>query len=106
VELAVSEISGKQYRIDEQMRSAASGKTGHRREFILCHETRQPIALKEAERCELTGKHVRAGILEVCAVTGSTFYRPNLSSAQQVASALLNDIWCPVVVSQARHPGE
>src|SRR5215831_12339765 len=43
-ELAVSEISGRQYRIDQQMRLAASGKTGHPPEFILCHETRQPIA--------------------------------------------------------------
>jgi hypothetical protein len=47
-ELTESEISGKQYRIDQQMRSAVSGKTGHQREFILCHETRQPIAPAEA----------------------------------------------------------
>jgi len=30
--------------IRQQMRSAASGKTGRQQEFILCHETRQPIA--------------------------------------------------------------
>jgi hypothetical protein len=28
--------------IRQQMRSAASGKTGREQEFILCHETRQP----------------------------------------------------------------
>jgi superfamily II DNA or RNA helicase len=69
-ELAVSEVSGKHYRRDEQMRSAFSGKTGHRHEFTLCHETRQPIAIVEAERCESTGKLVRPGILETCEVTG------------------------------------
>jgi hypothetical protein len=31
-ELAVSEISGKPYRIDQQVRSGASGKVGHRQE--------------------------------------------------------------------------
>jgi len=45
-ELTESAISGKQYRVDQQMGSAVSSKT--EREFILCHETRQPIARAEA----------------------------------------------------------
>lgn len=54
-EIATSEISGKRYRLDQQTRSAVSGKTGHKQELVICHETRQPIALDEAERCEITG---------------------------------------------------
>jgi hypothetical protein len=69
-ELGVSELSGKRYRLDEEARSAVSGKAGHRREFILCHETRQPLAPDEGERCEVTGHLVRPGVLERCAVTG------------------------------------
>jgi hypothetical protein len=69
-ELAVSEISGKRYRVDEQIRSAVSGKSGHKDEFITCYETQQPMALSEAEQCELTGKRVRPGILQLCEVTG------------------------------------
>jgi hypothetical protein len=69
-ELAVSEISGKSYRNDQQTRSVVSGKTGHKQEFVTCHETRQPIALDEAERCDITGYPVRVGILERCQVSG------------------------------------
>ena len=66
----MSETSRRQYRIDQQMRSAASGKAGHQQEFILCHETRQPIAHTEAEQCEVTGNRVRPGVLEACEITG------------------------------------
>jgi superfamily II DNA or RNA helicase len=69
-ELAVSEVSGKRYRLDQQLRSAISGKAGHRQEFLFCHETRQPLMLDEAEKCESTGKMVRPGVLESCGVTG------------------------------------
>jgi len=93
---------GKQYRIDEQMRSAASGKTGHRREFILCHEPVNPIALKEAERCELTGKHVRAGILEVCAVTGKHVLPAELELCAASGKRALKRYLVPSSVSQAR----
>jgi hypothetical protein len=68
-ELAVSEISGQRYRIDEQVRSAYSRKTGHRQEFVECYETRQPIAMMEAETCEETGRYVMPGILQPCSVT-------------------------------------
>lgn len=69
-ELAVSEISGRDYRSDEEMKSSVSGRAGHRQEFVLCHDTRLPIAIDEAEKCEITGHLVRAGILEKCEVTG------------------------------------
>ena len=49
------------------MRSAVSGKTGHKQEFLICHETRQPLLISEAEQCEVTGNYVRPGILEQCA---------------------------------------
>ena len=68
-ELAVSEVSGKRYRSDEQVRSAVSGLTGHRKEFLICYETQQFLAPREAEQCEVTGYYVRPGILEGCAVT-------------------------------------
>jgi hypothetical protein len=69
-ELAVSEISGGVYRIDHQVRSIVSGKTGHKQEFATCHETRQPIALEEAERCDITGYPVRIGVLQICESSG------------------------------------
>jgi hypothetical protein len=48
----------------------SSGKTGHKQEFVICHETRRPLLLDEAERCEITGYFVRIGILERCEVSG------------------------------------
>ena len=51
------------------MRSVVSGKTGHKQEFLTCHETQQPLTVAEAEQCEVTGNYVRPGILEPCAVT-------------------------------------
>ena len=69
-ELAVSDISRQTYRVDEQARSEVSGKAGHKDEFIACFETRQTMALVEAERCEVTQKHVGPGILIACDVSG------------------------------------
>jgi hypothetical protein len=68
-ELAVSDISGKRYRIDQQVRSIVSERSGHKQEFVICHETRQPIALDEAEKCEITGHPVRIGVLEKCEIS-------------------------------------
>ncbi len=68
-ELAVSEVSGRRYRRDEQMCSIVSGKKGHKSEFLICHETRQPLLLSEAEQCEISGNYVRKGILEQCEVS-------------------------------------
>jgi superfamily II DNA or RNA helicase len=68
-ELATSEISDKFYRRDQQLRSAVSGRSGHKDEFLYCHETRQPITAEEAEQCEVTAKFVRPGVLERCGAT-------------------------------------
>lgn len=68
-ELATSDLSGKKYRADQEIVSAFSGKKGHSSEFFHCHETRQPIALIEAEQCEETGHSVRPGILQRCSVS-------------------------------------
>ena len=69
-ELHRSEISGKYYRSDEGVRSAASGLSGHRSEFVTCFETRQPITLSEAEHCAKTGRYVRLGLLHECEESG------------------------------------
>lgn len=69
-EVAISEISGKKYRVDQQLRSIVSGRTGHELEFLTCHETRQPIVSDEAEKCEITGYFVRAGVLQKCEISG------------------------------------
>lgn len=68
-ELAQSEVSCKRYRIDEQMRSVVSGKTGHKQEFVLEYESREPLIMGEAEQCEVTGQYVRLGTLAQCAVS-------------------------------------
>jgi hypothetical protein len=70
-ELATSEFSARPYRVDQQIISAVSGRKGHSQEFVTCYETRQPIALVEAERCAVTGHMVRPGLLEACSVTGN-----------------------------------
>jgi hypothetical protein len=46
-----------------------SGKAGHRKEFIRCHETRQPLLSTEADQCEITGMPVRPGVLQCCEIT-------------------------------------
>jgi superfamily II DNA or RNA helicase len=68
-ELATSEISGRLYTKKQQISSAVSGKTGHREEFIFCSETQKPLAISEAEQCELTQRYVIPGILERCEIT-------------------------------------
>lgn len=54
------------------MRSAVSGKAGHKEEFLFCHETRHPIIPEEAEQCVVTKKLVRKGVLEKCAQTNKS----------------------------------
>ena len=68
-ELAQSEASDKLYRIDEQLQSVVSGKRAHKQEFVTCWETHQPLLATEAERCAVTGKIVRPGVLAQCAIT-------------------------------------
>jgi superfamily II DNA or RNA helicase len=71
-ELTVSQLSAKRFRADQQVASGVSGATGHVSEFVTCSETRVPLAMREAEQCEVTQQYVRRGILEKCAVTGKS----------------------------------
>lgn len=101
-ELAVSEISGKRYRVDEQVRSAVSGKTGHRQEFITCYETYEPIAVFESERCDVTGKEVRKGVLQVCEVSGKRVLPSQLERCTFTGKRALRQFFVSSSVSQAR----
>jgi hypothetical protein len=101
-ELAVSDISGKRYRLDQQMRSAISGRTGHKTEFLLCHETRQPMTFLEAERCQMTGKFVRPGVLERCGVTGKTVLPSELERCAVTGKRVLKNLLVTSSVSGAR----
>mgnify|MGYP002399765810 CR=1 FL=1 len=69
-ELGVSQISGKRYRLDEEVHSVVSGIRGHRTEFKLCEVTQQPFAPGEGENCEITGYLVAPSVLMRCAVSG------------------------------------
>jgi superfamily II DNA or RNA helicase len=80
-ELAVSQVSGKRYRTDEQARSAVSGKTGHPREFVQCPETTQWLLPTEGEQCAVTGTRVMPGVLETCEVTGKRVLPSQLESS-------------------------
>jgi superfamily II DNA or RNA helicase len=92
-ELGVSDVSGKRYRLDRQLRSAVSGKAGHKKEFLLCHETRQPMIPEESEQCEVTKKFVREGVLEKCPLTGKAVLPSELErcavSDRRVLKAML-----------------
>jgi hypothetical protein len=101
-ELATSELSGKRYRIDEQVRSGVTGRTGHRQEFLVCHETHQPMAVSEAERCEVTGKHVRPGILEPCAVTQKRVLPSELERCAATGKRALSRLLVTSSLSKAR----
>jgi hypothetical protein len=69
-QLGQSEVSGKSYRLDQESASAVSGKRGHLKEFVRCHETKRILLPGEAERCAKTGKIVAPDVLQPCAVTG------------------------------------
>lgn len=71
-ELAMSQLSAKPFRADQQLASSVSGVTGHVSEFVTCSETRVPLAMREAEQCEVTQQYVRRGVLEKCSVTGKS----------------------------------
>jgi hypothetical protein len=101
-ELALSDISGKRYRADEQLQSAVSGKAGHKREFIFCHETRQPIALSEAEPCERSGNMVRPGVLARCDVTGKRVLPSELERCITTGKRALQSFFVTSSLSQTR----
>jgi hypothetical protein len=101
-ELATSEVSGKRYRVDEQMRSTVSGKTGHKSEFFICHETRQPLIAAEAEQCEVTGNYVRPGILELCAITQKRVLPSELERCAATGKRALRKLLVTSSLSEAR----
>jgi superfamily II DNA or RNA helicase len=101
-ELATSEISSKQYRRDQQSRSVVSDQTGHTDEFLLCHETRQPITPQEAQRCETTGKFVRPGVLERCSVTRKAVLPSELERCAVTDTRVLRNLLVVSSVSGAR----
>jgi superfamily II DNA or RNA helicase len=101
-ELAISDFSGRNYRRDQRLQSAVSAQTGHRDEFILCHETRQPIGVKEAEQCEITGKFVRPGILERCSHTEKAVLPSELERCAVTDRRLLKKLLVTSTVSGAR----
>jgi hypothetical protein len=101
-ELAISEVSGKHYRIDEQMRSAVSGTAGHKQEFLICHETRQPMTMAEAEQCEITGNYVRPGILEQCSVTQKRVLPSELERCAVTGKRILKKLLVKSSLSETR----
>jgi superfamily II DNA or RNA helicase len=100
--LAVSEVSSKPYRADQKLASAVSGMTGHKSEFIACHETRQPLLPSEAERCAVTGKLVRPGILENCAASGKSVLPAELEASAVSGKRVLRNLLVPSSISGAR----
>jgi hypothetical protein len=84
------------------MRSAASGKTGHQQEFVTCYETREPIAVSEAEQCEVTGYQVRRGVLQVCQVTGKKVLPSELEQCTVTEKRALRQFFVSSSVSRSR----
>lgn len=74
------------------MRSEVSGKSGHKQEFILCHETRQTIAAAEANLCEQTQAHVRPGVLVQCEATGRRVLPSLLSTCAVTQKRVLKEM--------------
>jgi superfamily II DNA or RNA helicase len=100
--LATSDVSGKHYRRDQGLTSVVSGRTGHKREFVVCYETRQPMLPDESERCAATGKVVRVGVLEACGVTGKRVLRDQLEQSAVSGKRVLRDLLVRSSMSDAR----
>jgi hypothetical protein len=100
--LAVSDVSGKRYRLDQQLRSAVSRKAGHKDEFLLCYETRQPMMPQEAEQCEMTRQYVRKGVLEACALTRKVVLPSELERCAVTDQRVLRTMLVTSSVSSAR----
>ena len=98
----MSDLSGKRYRIDEELRSEVSGKAGHRSEFILCHETGKPLLAEEAESCEVTGHLVLPGVLEKCSVTGLAVLPSELEECAASGKRALKKYLVTSSISNAR----
>ena len=100
-ELAISQLSRKPYRNDEEAKSEVSGKTGHRSEFITCHETRQTLAVEEAETCELTGFKVRPDVLVTCEITGKRVLPGVIGTCAATGKRALNSLLVNSSISEA-----
>jgi superfamily II DNA or RNA helicase len=100
--LATSEVSGKLYRDDQAIQSAVSGKSGHRLEFITCHETRLPLLPGEADRCAQTNKFVRPGVLEACAETSKCVLPSELERCAVTGKRVLKGMLVSSSLSGAR----
>ena len=101
-ELATSEVSGKRYRVDEQMRSAVSGKTGHKQNFSSAMRPGSPSLPAEAEQCEVTGNYVRPGILERCAITQKRVLPSELERCAATGKRALRKLFVTSSLSEAR----
>jgi hypothetical protein len=101
-EIGISDLSGKRYRLDQQLRSAVSGRAGHKEEFLYCHETRQPMLRDEAEQCEVTRKFVRKGVLETCALTNKAVLPSELERCTVSGKRILKTMLVTSSVSGAR----
>jgi len=98
----MSQVSGKRYRMDEQVQSAVSGKIGHRAEFVFCTETHQPLLPKEAEKCDVTGKTVIPGILIRCEVSGKMVLPSELEKSAVTGRKALKKFFVSSSISGAR----
>lgn len=101
-ELAESQISGLKYRVDEQIRSAVSGKLGHQSEFVVCVETRQPLLMEEADKCEITGNVVMPGHLDQCSVSGMKVLPRELEASAATGKRALSKFLVTSSLSGAR----
>lgn len=101
-ELATSQVSGKQYRADQQQRSIVSGKTGYVGEFAVCSETSHPLLTEEGEKCEVTGKLVVPGILERCEVSGKRVLPRELEKSAVTGKKVLKQFHVSSSISGAR----
>src|SRR5262249_41812985 len=100
--LATSEVSRKLYRRDQGLTSVVSGLSGHKREFTVCYETRQPILADESERCAVTGKVVRVGVLEACAATAKPVLRDQLGQSAVSGKRVFRELLVQSSLSDAR----
>jgi hypothetical protein len=101
-ELVASEVSGKSFRQDERATSDVSGKSGHRTEFLECAETRVLMAAAEADRCEVTGKAVRPGVLRECHMTGKRVLPSELFTCMVTGKRAVKSLFETSSVSQGR----
>ena len=100
--LALSSVSKKLYRSDEMLHCVVSGKSGHKSEFIRCHETQAPLLESSAERCAVSGHQVRPGILQSCEETGKRVLPSELARSSVSGKNVLRSVLVESSLSDAR----